>query len=204
MRALFGLRGTLAGAAGAAAASLHWPAVRADSSVASVSPPSPLDPSSFRPLPLRRVEALTHDTKRYTFALPSPLDDAGCTAASVVLVSAEVPEGPGGATKTLVRPYTPTTAPGARGELELIVKVRRPLAQPFPEPIAALLSLLSLTAPLSPMAPAPARSPTAAASARTWQSWRPATPSPSRARCKSSPTSPTRGRRWACWLAALA
>ena len=86
-------------------------------------PPAALDATSFRKLPLARVETLTHDTRRYVFSLPSPTDDAGCTAASVVLVAAELPEGPGGALKTVVRPYTPTTPPGKRGELELVVKV---------------------------------------------------------------------------------
>ena len=54
-------------------------------------PPSPaLDPKEFRSFKLVHKEQLTHDTARYTFALPRASDELGLPVASCLVVQAEI------------------------------------------------------------------------------------------------------------------
>lgn len=76
----------------------------------------PLTPKDFRTFPVRKVESLTHNTKRITLRLPHPKDDMGMTPASMVLVRALI-DG-----KPVVRPYTPTNLNEDLGRIELVIK----------------------------------------------------------------------------------
>jgi cytochrome-b5 reductase len=88
----------------------------------SLSAPAPaLSPTEFRSFELQRVEQLTKDTRRYTFALPNSSAEGegaelGLSAASCLVVKAEING------KTVMRPYTPTSPTRQRGSMELIVK----------------------------------------------------------------------------------
>jgi cytochrome-b5 reductase len=75
-----------------------------------------LSRSEFRSFTVRRVENVTHNTKRIVFDLPSDDHEMGVTTASCLLAKAKV----GG--KNVVRPYTPTNINAEKGFLELVVK----------------------------------------------------------------------------------
>ena len=110
--------------AAARALAASFTTLAAASAVAAASPalappPPALSPSEFRALRVARVEQLTPDTRRVTLALPTASTELGGSVASCVVVRAPN-AGPGGA--DVVRPYTPTSAAHARGEVELIVK----------------------------------------------------------------------------------
>ncbi|RLN71448.1 hypothetical protein BBJ28_00014989 [Nothophytophthora sp. Chile5] len=75
-----------------------------------------LSPKEFRSFTVTSVEDVTHDTKRVTFALPSPEHEMGITTASCLLARAKV-DG-----KAVVRPYTPTNVNEEKGFLQLVVK----------------------------------------------------------------------------------
>jgi cytochrome-b5 reductase len=56
------------------------------------------------------------------FALPEPEQEAGLPVASCLLVKAPL-QGPGDdKPKAVIRPYTPTSAPDAKGHLDLVIK----------------------------------------------------------------------------------
>ncbi|KAF1783834.1 Riboflavin synthase-like beta-barrel [Phytophthora cactorum] len=63
-----------------------------------------------------RIETVNHNTKRVTFALPTPEHEMGITTPSCLMARAKV-DG-----KTVVRPYTPTNVNEEKGFLELVVK----------------------------------------------------------------------------------
>ncbi len=89
---------------------------RTESSSSLHSPPAAaLSPSEFRSLKVTRVDQLTHDTRRLTFALPAGAELGGTTA-SVVMVKT-VADG-----KEVVRPYTPTSPAHERGSVSLVIK----------------------------------------------------------------------------------
>lgn len=75
-----------------------------------------LDPREFRTFTVRSVEAVTHDTKRVVFDLPSADHEMGMKVASCLLAKAKV-DG-----KVVVRPYTPVNTNEEKGVLELVVK----------------------------------------------------------------------------------
>ena len=154
------LRGA-AGAAGAAALSFALlggaqparafasPENSSDSDAGPVPPGPVLDPNAFIKFRLTSVEALTPDTKRYTFALPRASDSAGLAAASFVLVRA--PAGPDGA--PLVRPYTPTSHVDTRGSFELVVKAYGPAPPAASTGVGSYLSRLPLGAEIEVKGP---------------------------------------------------
>ncbi|KAL6756716.1 hypothetical protein V8C86DRAFT_2643455 [Haematococcus lacustris] len=79
-----------------------------------------LDPQEFKSFVLIEKEKLTHNTLRLRFELPnnqvSGLNVASCLVTKAVM-------GEGAEAKPVVRPYTPTSAPDARGYMDLVVKV---------------------------------------------------------------------------------
>ena len=103
-----------------------WLGLRGDASAASPAseraantPPAPaLDPKEFRPFTLLRVQPLTRDTARYTFALPRESDELGMTVAGCLVVKAGA-EANG---KEVMRPYTPTSPAQPGGTFDLVGK----------------------------------------------------------------------------------
>lgn len=91
------------------------------SSLMEVPQTSALSPSEFRSVKLGNVEQLSHNTAVYRFLLPSPQAVVGLPTASFLLVRAPI----GDEGKPVVRPYTPISAPDARGHFDLLVKARR-------------------------------------------------------------------------------
>jgi len=81
-------------------------------------PQTPLSPTEFRSFKLGNVEQLSHNTAVYRFVLPSPHAVVGLPTASFLLVRAPIGE----EGKPVVRPYTPISAPDARGHFDLLVK----------------------------------------------------------------------------------
>jgi cytochrome-b5 reductase len=106
-------------AAAAAAGAAAWTAT----STAHADAPAgagTLNPEQWTPFTLKSKTRESHDTVRLTFALTDPR----ATSASVMPVAsclmARLPVGEDG--KQVAKPYTPVDAPGARGELTLVVK----------------------------------------------------------------------------------
>lgn len=85
-------------------------------------PSSALDPNEWRPLTLAAREQLTHNSYRLRFAFPDADQAAGLPVASCLLVKAALQGPEDDRPKAVVRPYTPTSAPDARGHLDLVVK----------------------------------------------------------------------------------
>ncbi|CEG44749.1 nadh-cytochrome b5 [Plasmopara halstedii] len=75
-----------------------------------------LSPKEYRSFTVRKVETVNHNTKRITFALPSPDHEMGLTTPSCLMARARV-DG-----KMVARPYTPTNVNTEKGFLELVVK----------------------------------------------------------------------------------
>lgn len=75
-----------------------------------------LSPREFRSFTVRKVDDVTHNTKRIVFDLPSADHEMGITTASCLLAKASVNG------KNVVRPYTPTNINSEKGFLELVVK----------------------------------------------------------------------------------
>ena len=68
---------------------------------------------------MKEVIPVNHNTKIFRFNLESPEHTLGLPVAGCV-----VTKGPTGADgKPVIRPYTPLTAPDAKGYFDLIVKV---------------------------------------------------------------------------------
>lgn len=75
-----------------------------------------LSPSEFRAFPVSKVETLSPNTKRITFALPGEDYAMGVATASLLVAKATING------KTVIRPYTPTNLNDETGFLELVVK----------------------------------------------------------------------------------
>ncbi len=76
-----------------------------------------LDPHIFKPCPLVQKETVSHDTKRFRFALPSPDQPLGLPVGHHLYLRAMVHD------EMVMRPYTPTSLTHERGSFELVVKV---------------------------------------------------------------------------------
>jgi cytochrome-b5 reductase len=86
----------------------------------------PLD--DFVAMPLIRKEVLSHDTAKFTFALPSPDHVLGLPTGQHVSLKYYM------ADKTAVqRSYTPVSDNTTVGEFSLVIKVYKPLPPKFPE-----------------------------------------------------------------------
>lgn len=77
-----------------------------------------LDAGEFKPLTLAAVEQLTHNTKKFVFALPSPRTRLGLPTGQHITFLAKDAEG-----KDVYRPYTPTTDDDTRGRVEFVIKI---------------------------------------------------------------------------------
>jgi len=97
--------------------SIQEAAVRADGGFALSARAPVLDPEAFRSFSVALVDQISHDTRKLTISLPQVDDDLGLTAASYIVVQAEV-EG-----KAETRAYTPTSPEARRGSFDLVVKV---------------------------------------------------------------------------------
>uniref|UniRef100_H2ZN53 NADH-cytochrome b5 reductase n=2 Tax=Ciona savignyi TaxID=51511 RepID=H2ZN53_CIOSA len=76
-----------------------------------------LDSEVKYPLKLIRKEKITHDTRKFVFALPSEKHILGLTVGKHIFLSARI-DG-----KLVVRPYTPVTSDDDQGHMDLVVKV---------------------------------------------------------------------------------
>jgi cytochrome-b5 reductase len=94
----------------------------------------PLD--DFTPMPLIRKDVLSHDTVKFTFALPNPDEVLGLPTGQHVSLKyymTETSEDGKSTTQTAVqRSYTPVTDNTTYGEFSLVIKVYRPLPPKFP------------------------------------------------------------------------
>uniref|UniRef100_A0A7S0RQ42 NADH-cytochrome b5 reductase n=1 Tax=Chlamydomonas leiostraca TaxID=1034604 RepID=A0A7S0RQ42_9CHLO len=81
-----------------------------------------LDPQEFKPFKITAKKKLTHDTYLYTFELPNN-QASGLHTASCLVTRAMITPAGEAQPKPVVRPYTPVSPPGARGYLDLAVKV---------------------------------------------------------------------------------
>ncbi|GLC37614.1 hypothetical protein PLESTF_001642100 [Pleodorina starrii] len=82
-----------------------------------------LDPNEFRAFKLKEKKQLTRNTFLYRFELPegqtSGMYVASCLVTRAVLKAKPEDEKP----KPVIRPYTPTSPPDAKGYMDLVVKV---------------------------------------------------------------------------------
>jgi cytochrome-b5 reductase len=85
-----------------------------------------LKPDAFVPLRLISSERVSHNTSKFRFAFPNDQQLAGYNVASCLLVKATcgvLDKQTGVKTvQDVIRPYTPTSSPDARGYLELVIK----------------------------------------------------------------------------------
>ena len=75
------------------------------------------DPNTKYPLKLVKKEIVSHDTRRFVFALPSANHILGLPVGQHIYLSAKV-DG-----SLVVRPYTPVTSDEDLGHMDLVVKV---------------------------------------------------------------------------------
>ncbi|KAL6935199.1 related to NADH-cytochrome b5 reductase 2 [Hanseniaspora guilliermondii] len=68
-------------------------------------------------LKISKIEELSHDTKRFTFAFEDPEQVSGLKTASCILAKYVTPKG-----NNVIRPYTPTTDVDHKGSLDLVIK----------------------------------------------------------------------------------
>jgi len=93
-----------------------------------------LDPVDFTPLPLVKKESISHDTRRFTFALPNgPNGKLGLPVGQhITLKFTETLAD--GSTKNHQRSYTPTTGDDTPGTVTFVIKVYKAGVHPkFPE-----------------------------------------------------------------------
>lgn len=92
------------------------------------SPITLLDPTVKYPLRLIDKEVLSHDTRRFRFALPSPKHILGLPVGKHVCLSARI-DG-----SLVVRPYTPISSDDDKGFVDIVVKIYFKNVHPkFPE-----------------------------------------------------------------------
>jgi len=78
-----------------------------------------LNPNDFVKFPLQETKDVTHDSKIFRFALPSPNHTLGLPVASCIVTRG--PQGDDG--KPTIRPYTPISTEEQRGYFDLLIKV---------------------------------------------------------------------------------
>jgi len=64
--------------------------VRADGEHGTLAREPAMDAANFKDFKLQKVQQVTHDTHKFTFALPKSSDELGLTVASFLLVKAEI------------------------------------------------------------------------------------------------------------------
>jgi len=86
-----------------------------------------VDPDVKYPFELVLKEELTHDTRRFRFALPSPQHSLGLPIGQHIYLTARINGEP------VVRPYTPTSSDDEKGYFDLVLKVYKAGVHPkFP------------------------------------------------------------------------
>ena len=78
-----------------------------------------LDPRAFKACPLIQKESISHDTKRFRFALTDPDQPLGLPVGHHLYLRATINN------EMVMRPYTPTSLTTERGSFELVVKIYR-------------------------------------------------------------------------------
>ena len=93
-----------------------------------------LDAVEFTPLPLIKKESLSHDTRRFTFALPNgPNGKLGLPVGQHITLKF-TESLPHGTTKNHQRSYTPTTGDDTPGTVTFVTKVYKAGVHPkFPD-----------------------------------------------------------------------
>lgn len=93
-----------------------------------------LDPVEFTPLPLIKKENVSHDTRRFTFALPNgPTGKLGLPVGQHITLKFTESLSDG-TTKNHQRSYTPTTGDDTPGTVTFVIKVYKAGVHPkFPE-----------------------------------------------------------------------
>eukprot|EP00045_Choanoeca_perplexa_P012410 m.135416 g.135416 ORF g.135416 m.135416 type:complete len:323 (-) comp15992_c0_seq1:2323-3291(-) len=89
--------------------------------------PKALDPTKKIPFALIEREEISHDTRRFRFALQSPQHVLGLPVGKHMNFSAKVNG------KLVVRSYTPVSSDDDLGFFDLVIKVYTPLPPKFPE-----------------------------------------------------------------------
>lgn len=88
-----------------------------------------MDPKEFQPFKLIKKESLSHDTRRFTFALPTPTTKLGLPIGQHITLKFVGPDGKG-----VQRSYTPTTGDETLGKVTFVIKVYKSGVHPkFPE-----------------------------------------------------------------------
>lgn len=86
-------------------------------------PGSALDPKEWRSFKLMAKEVINHNTAIYRFELPDKEQVVGLPVASCLLTGANIGDVKDDGSKgMIIRPYTPTSEPDAKGSFDLIVK----------------------------------------------------------------------------------
>nr|CAG4644227.1 EOG090X0BKI [Lepidurus arcticus] len=99
-----------------------------DSAKKRTNPVALQDPKTKYPLKLIEKHVISHDTRRFRFALPSSEHVLGLPVGQHVYLSARI----GG--QLVIRPYTPVTSDDDKGYMDLVVKVYfRNVHPKFPE-----------------------------------------------------------------------
>lgn len=93
-----------------------------------------LDVVEFTPLPLIKKESLSHDTRRFTFALPNGPDGKLGLPVGQHITLKFTETLPDGKTKNHQRSYTPTTGDDTPGTVTFVIKVYKAGVHPkFPD-----------------------------------------------------------------------
>jgi cytochrome-b5 reductase len=77
-----------------------------------------LDPTKWKSLQLIDKKVLTHNTRRFRFAMPRKDQLLGLPVGQHITIKATLPDG-----TEVMRPYTPTSDGQARGYVEFVIKV---------------------------------------------------------------------------------
>ncbi|KAK6625683.1 NADH-cytochrome b5 reductase 2 [Polyplax serrata] len=92
------------------------------------SPKTLIDSSEKYALPLKEVEVVSHDTKRFRFGLPSEKHVLGLPVGQHITLTAKISD------ELVIRSYTPITSDDDHGYVDLIVKIYRKNTHPkFPD-----------------------------------------------------------------------
>jgi cytochrome-b5 reductase len=87
-----------------------------------------VDPDVKYPFQLVFKEELTHDTRRFRFALPTPEHVLGLPIGQHIYLNARING------ETVIRPYTPTSSDDDKGFFDLVLKVYKAGIHPkFPD-----------------------------------------------------------------------
>ncbi|KAK9835387.1 hypothetical protein WJX81_006728 [Elliptochloris bilobata] len=81
-------------------------------------PPPFLEPDTWKQLPLVDKKELTHNTRRFRFALPHPRQALGLPVGQHIILKAAAADG-----SNILKPYTPVSDDDLRGYMDFVIKV---------------------------------------------------------------------------------